>query len=184
MRVTLKTIEHGVQKTSAKGTSYSATIISYTNEKGEIIERTLLSSDPIVAKLTEDLIGLELDFKFIKDGQYFKLVDAVVATGPAPAKTFNKPFTKTGASYNSEGARHGMIINNAVLLAYHRGTSDTIDGLKKAANDVIELTKFVEAGGAPITTAATKPIAKKAVAAKVASQPIDEEFDEDEDLFA
>lgn len=61
------------------------------------------------------------------------------------------------SSYNSEGARHGMIVGNAVELAGLRKNL-TLDGLLEAARDVLALTQAVESGelGAPKAEVKTK----------------------------
>lgn len=58
-------------------------------------------------------------------------------------QVFNNSSTKS--SYNSDGARHGMIVNNSIVLANNLGDS-SLKGLKISAAIVLELTQFVEGG--------------------------------------
>lgn len=90
--------------------------------------------------------------------------------GAAPSSSGSP--SKPAGGYNSDGARHGMIVNNAVLLAHHRGVSDSLDGLMAAAADVVALTKFVESGATP--SAAPAP-AKKPPVSSIAKKVVDED---------
>jgi len=96
---------------------------------------------------------------------------------PAPAATGTTRPSGTG--YNSDGARHGMIVNNAVALAAHRKDL-TLQGLKLAAKDVSELTKYVESGTPDVTVTASAPVAPKAKAKPVVVEEEDENLFEDE----
>lgn len=73
---------------------------------------------------------------------------APIITGSSNVTSNTSPSLeiKTRPAYNSDGARHGMIVNNAIVLAGLRKTQGSLDGLKKAAVDVRELTQFVESG--------------------------------------
>jgi hypothetical protein len=85
----------------------------------------------------------------------FVLLDAPKFTGrgQSTAKTVTNTPASSGTSstvvktgtYSSEGARHGMIVGNAIELAIARLQLDQA-GLFKAASDVTALTKFVESG--------------------------------------
>lgn len=89
------------------------------------------------------------------DSKGFVLLDAIkpsynnkfAAPAASPINNIPVPSAKEykSTSYNSEGARHGMIVNNAVLLANHRGDS-SFEALMYAAHDLTLLTKFVEEG--------------------------------------
>ena len=115
------------------------------------------------------------------DSKRFAVLDE---NGQAP-KSFQKGGYSSGGgsttvtvgtsmkpSYNSEGARHGMIVNNAVLLASHRKDS-SLEGLKQAASDITTLTKFVEEGA---VFTATKTVNKaKVVTMGSNDSPFDDE---------
>lgn len=82
------------------------------------------------------------------------------------------------ASYDSNGARNGMIAGKAVELAIARGET-SLDALKTAASDVLALTFFVESG-AKVETKIKEPMksVKKAVKKEEIVEEDDFEFDE------
>lgn len=110
------------------------------------------------------------------DSKNFALLDANGEPvqgkfGGRPA-TSSATVTKQSAGYNSDGARHGMIVNNAVSLADHRG-DNSLEGLMQAAADVMALTKFVEAGA--VVSEPTKAPVKPAKRVVEEDSPFDDE---------
>jgi hypothetical protein len=79
------------------------------------------------------------------------------ASGGSSPSTAPQTFAKT--TYNSDGARHGMIVNNAVELAGLRKTLD-LKSLIQAADDIKALTEYVEGKAPPVLEKAPKAKAK------------------------
>lgn len=83
------------------------------------------------------------------DSKNFVLLDVVAKpyqkNGSSSAPTAGSGKS-TGSGYNSDGARHGMIVGRAVELAIARKDLD-LKGLKAAVNDIVKLTEYVEKGG-------------------------------------
>ncbi len=99
--------------------------------------------------------------------------------------------TKTGSTYNSEGARNGMIVNASLALATAR-KDVSISALLAAADDIKALTKYVEEGVVAVkatstTTASTagsgklqQTSAKTTVRSLPKAAVIEDEYEEDE----
>lgn len=111
------------------------------------------------------------------DSKGFVLVDqpAFSPKGASHSTTTGSSTTASKGTYNSDGARHGMIVNNAVELAGLRG-KHTLKDLLQAADDIKALTEHVESGKtAPTTTVSKTETVKKT--------KVVEEDDEENDPF-
>ena len=99
--------------------------------------------------------------KLVKDGLLI-----VSQTGEAqqlsasgtPRPTNN--LTGKSSIYNNEGARNGMIVNASLALATAR-KSVTLEALKQAADDIKQLTQYVEQGVTQGLAEATNPVVQK-----------------------
>ncbi len=134
-----------IEKLNMNNTGTKRDGSSYTNIKLKLADNeeiiTISKTSP-AGKYAE---GLELKvgdvITVVKGGQWNSVQKIMKGTGFT--KSSGKSFSGK-SSYNSDGARSGMIVGKAIELAIARKEIDT-DGLKIAAKEVLELTQFVEA---------------------------------------
>ncbi len=149
-------IKGKIQKIDLNNTGTKKDGTSFTNIKIRIEGHedviTISKSSP-AGKFAEKLdlkVGDEVTI--VKGGQY-NSVQKIMKGGGYVKSSNGKSFAGK-STYNSDGARSGMIVGKAVELYLAIAKSNNADltktqisvkdGLKAAAQDIIELTKFVE----------------------------------------
>lgn len=122
---------------------------------------TKLENPLTIASGTQATMKVEESEQVSQDGRSFtnrKIVkDGLVLTKQNANGTTTT--SSTGGSFNSQGARSGMIVNNAVQMGIALKKL-TLTDLQAFVDSLLKLTEYVETGGTKTTTTTTATTTK------------------------
>ena len=158
-------VEQGQVLPKKDGGTWTATVLTYTNFKGEQKQQKLGERSPLINTANTLVTGDTVEFTFDTSGQYPRLTG--IEKKPEGFQTSQPSFKKPGfQKSNNIGMQVGNISNCASLIYSNKLT----ESLKDAVDMVLETHKYIEAKLQGTPAAAPKKVAAPAPTFEISNE--------------